>query len=71
MPWPVEHIGIFTYLALSGAAFVPAWRILARVGLNPAWAFLLFLIPPALPLILAYGFWPAIDGRKFLPKVFD
>jgi hypothetical protein len=36
VPWPVEHIGIFTYLALSGAAFVPAWRILARVGLNPA-----------------------------------
>jgi len=23
------------------------------------------------PLILAYVFWPAIDGQKFIPKIFD
>jgi hypothetical protein len=40
-------------------------------GLNPAWTFLLFVLPMAPPLILAYGFWPSIDGRKFIPRLFD
>jgi hypothetical protein len=43
----------------------------ARAGLNPAWSFLLFLLPIAPPLILAYAFWPALDGQKLLPRTFD
>ena len=64
-------IGILALILFSGAVFLPVWRILARAGLNPAWSFLLFILPVAPPLILAYAFWPALDGQKFVPRIFD
>jgi len=71
MPLLFEHISVLSHLLFAGALFVPVWRILARAGLNPIWSFLLFVLPVAPPLILAYAFWPAIDGQKFIPKMFD
>ena len=65
------NLGVLSYLLFAGAVFLPIWRIFARAGLNPAWSFLLFLLPIAPPLLLAYAFWPALDGQKFVVRIFD
>jgi len=47
------------------------WRILSRLGL-PGWAALLIFIPfvgqIALVAWLAFGRWPAVDGRYGGPR---
>lgn len=65
----LSDLGILAYLLFAGAVFLPIWRIFARAGLNPAWSFLLFLLPMPLPLCaiaLAWRFafrpWPAMTA---------
>ncbi len=65
------NLSVLAYLLFAGAIFVPIRRIFARAGLNPGWSFLLFVLPIAPPLILAYAFWPALEGQKLVPRIFD
>jgi len=58
----IELKDIAQYLIYVVLIFYPAWRILKRAGLNPAWAYLVFLPglgPIAVIIILVYSDWPS------------
>ncbi len=58
----VEIKDIAQYLLFVALIIFPAWRILKRAGLNPAWAYFVFLPglgPLAVIFILVYSDWPS------------
>jgi hypothetical protein len=64
-----SDLGGLAYLRFAGAVFLPIWRIFARAGLNPAWSFLLVLLPMlrapcaiALAWWFAFRPWPAMTA---------
>jgi hypothetical protein len=60
--WMIELKDLAQYLLYVALIIIPAWRILKRAGLNPAWAYLVFLPglgPLAVIIILVYSDWPS------------
>ena len=59
-----DALGAAVFLAL--VLIVPVWRIVRRTGRHPAMALLIFFPGVGLILvafILAFGRWPALEGR--------
>ena len=63
----VEFNDIAQYLLYVALIFFPAWRILKRAGLNPAWAYLVFL--PALGLLAVIIILVSSDWSSFRKKL--
>ena len=60
--WMIELKDLVQYLLYVALIIIPAWRILKRAGLYPAWAYLVFLPalgPFAVIIILVYSDWPS------------
>ena len=58
----VEIEDVAQYLLYVALIIFPAWRILKRAGLNPTWAYLVFLPglgALAVIIILVYSDWPS------------
>ena len=58
----IEFKDLAQYLLYVALILIPAWRILKRAGLNPTWAYLVFLPglgPLAVIIILVYSDWPS------------
>ena len=62
-PW---HLILFASIIAGPVSIIPIWRIVHRLGLNPAWSLLYFVpIGGLIGLwLLAWAHWPKLEAAE-------
>lgn len=60
---PIHWVVLFSFFILAPLSIIPIWRIVQRLGLNPAWSLLYFVpIGGIIGLwFLAWAKWPKLS----------